>query len=221
MFFGNRIFGCLIFIGLFIILVTDLQAGVRHRGNVFNWGTDWQPPRAEARLNVENDLSPLLHSRIQGVCYDLLEAKDKPFYLYWGLGFRRGNLMLEPAIGWSFRDKELVGAFRLYPQWKDWFGYSNVEYQFETRSFYYLAQLGKKFNPFFEMGMEIEGWGDIDDNLQSNGLGVNFAFNLQGLKRFKAQESKLRVEAAIQYRELDSQWKPQAVVRLILTPKID
>lgn len=221
MFFGNRMAVGLIFIGLSLVLVSQLQAGVRYRGSVVNWGTDWQPPRAEARLNLENDLSPILHSRLQGVCYDLLEKDDKPSYLYWGLGFRRGNLMLEPTIGWSFMDKEIVGAFRLYPKWKTWFGYSNCEYQFKTKSFYYLAQLGKKFSPFFEMGTEIEGWGDINDNLQSTGFGLNFAFNLHAVGRLKAQKSKLRVEVAIQYRELGNQWKPQAVVRLIFTPKME
>lgn len=221
MFFVNRMAIRPILIGLFVVLVSGVQAGTRYRGNLVNWGTDWQPPRAEARLDLVGDLSPQLKSRLQGVCYDALEDKDKPFYLYWGLGFRRGNLWFEPTFGWSFRDKELVGAFRLYPQWENWHGYSNLEYQFETQSFYYLTQFNWKATPFFEIGAEAEGWGDLKNHLESHGVGGNLALNFHALKRWKNHDSKLRCEAALQYREMGGSFKPQAIVRLIFTVKTD
>jgi|GEM_PF-4268225 len=194
--------------------------GLKPHGSVINWGENWQPPRGVAILNVQKEHSSGLYTNLQGVCYDLLEKENKPFYGYLEVGFHLGNLAVGPTIGWSFRDKELVAGLRLHQDSSIWRGYSNLEYQFETKSFYYQGQISLKFNAFFDLGGEVEGWGDIDDNLTSHGFGAVFGFNLQAL-RLVDNDSKLRIEAAIQLRELMDQWKPQAIVRFSFTPKMD
>lgn len=221
--------GFLILIGLLgLIAVIFGLVGVAKAGPIPRWDHDsdiniWDesthPPRAEVRLNVNNYQSHGVESRLQGVCYDVLEEKDKPYYLYFGFGFQSGHLDIEPVVGWSFRDNEWVVALRTYPEWEKWRGYSNAEYQLETKSWYYLAQIETHFNHWVEWGAEMEGWGDIDDNLTSNGLGVNAIFNLQPVRG--NPDSKLRIEAGLQIREMDSKYKPQAVVRFIFTPKMD
>ena len=122
-------------------------------------------------------------------------------------------------LGYSFRDQELVTGLRFHPEWDNQRGYSNVEYQLETKSYYYLVQLETRVSPLIEWGVEIEGWGDIDDKLMSNGVGINLAFHLRGLSRYKHQDSKLRVEAFVQLREMDGEYKPQFGIRFDFTPK--
>ena len=191
------------------------------RGSLFKWDDNWHPPRAEARLNWMGQWSETLSSRLQGVCYDMLEEKDRPYYVYLGMGFQNGSLLVEPTLGWSFRDMELVGALRTYPKGEGWRAYTNLEYQLETKTYYYLAQAEFYVNPLIEWGVELEGWGDIDDKLMSNGAGINLAFHLRGLSRYKHQDSKLRVEAFVQLREMDGEYKPQFGVRFEFTPKQD
>ena len=199
-------------------VVVEVDAkGLSRGGNIPIWDKSTHPPRGEFRLDWMGQLSDQVKSRLQGVCYDVLEKEDKPFYVYLGLQF--GDL--ESVVGYSFRDEEWVTGLRLYPKWETWHAYSNLEYQLETKSFYYLAQAELHLSPFIECGAEVEGWGDLDDDMISNGVGLNMAFNLHAHQRWGKKDSKLRVEAAIQYRGLGGEWKPQAVVRFVFTPKPD
>jgi hypothetical protein len=206
-----------------IALVGEAKAGPiprwDHNSDIGIWNESTHPPRAEVRLNLINAQSTGVESRLQGVCYDLLEKKDKPYYLYLGFGFQSGHLDIEPALGWSFRDNEWVAAFRTYPEWEKWRGYSNCEYQLETKSWYYLAQIETHFNHWVECGAEMEGWGDIDDQLTSNGAGINVVFNTH--PRWGNPDSKLRIEAGLQLREMDSKYKPQLIVRFIFSPEME
>jgi len=213
----------LVIMALVAILTNDVEAkGLPRRGDVFDWNESWQPPRGEVSLNLLGEFSPGgVKSRLQGVCYDVLEEKNKPYYIYLGAGFQTGNLEIEPALGWSFRDNEWVLALRTYPDWGKSRAYSNLEYQLETQSYYWVAKIETHLNHFIEWGVEAEGWGDLDDYLTSNGAGLNLVFHLQGRRRYGDQDSKLQIEAAVQYREMDGSWKPQAIVRFNFTPKLD
>lgn len=198
------------------------QAGsYRHiRGRkIFDWGTNWQPPRGEARLNWMSSDSSKIRWNLQGVCYDVLEKDKKPYYLYLAAGLRFRNHILEPVGGWAWQDKEWVTGLRIYSDYRLCRTYYNLEYQPQSQSFYYLAQLEFRFSPFLEMGFEAEGWGDVDDDIQSNGAGVNASFNLHGLSGWKVPGAKVSVEMSVQYRELGGLWKPQAIARLVITPK--
>lgn len=187
--------------------------------NIFDWGENWQPPRGEARLNWMGWYSSFRFN-LQGVCYDVLEKDKKPYYLYLAVGVPVKGYILEPVVGWAWQDKEWVGGFRIYfDSSQFWRNYSNLEYQPKSQAFYYLTQLEFRLSPFLEMGVEVEGWGDIDDDLESNGAGVNIVFNLHALSGWKVPSAKASVELAVQYRELGGLWKPQAVARLIFTPK--
>ena len=217
------VIGLLVIFAVVVFLSGDAEAAIvrgYHSGNIPIWDESTHPPRAEVRLDMlGNDLSPGVETLLQGVCYDVLEKEDKPFYLYFGMGFQRGNLKIQPAVGWSFRDNEWVLALRTYPKWERWRGYSNVEYQLETKSWYYLGQIETHINDWVEWGVEVEGWGDIDDHMTSNGAGLNVVFNTRPVRA--NPDAKIRIEAGIQWREMGDKYKPQVLVRFIFTPKME
>lgn len=217
---------------IFIVVLISISAfspaqagrryfGLKQGGNVIDWGTDWQPPSVAVALDLKKEHPSGVYSNLQVVCYDVLEKENKPSYGYLAVGFHLRNLDVEPAIGYSFRDKELVGACRLYPKVFNFRSYFNLEYQPESQAFYYQAQTSLKFSLFFDLGLEAEGWGDLNDDLESNGFGLVGGFNLHNWDFFKGKDHKIRIEAALQLRELMDEIKPQAVLRIKISPDMD
>lgn len=207
---------CLLFIGVSV----EARGLFKSDGSLFGWNENWHPWRGEVRLDLVNQQSDRLQTRLQGICYDVMEKGSKPSYVYLGFGFCYRGLIAEPTIGWAFRDNEWVGAVRLYGLWRGFRFYHNLEVQpLKTQSFYYISQMEWRLKAFLEIGLEAEGWADIDDELSSQGAGINAVLSFQGIRG--AEDSKFYLETALQYRELGGDWKPQPIIRLIFRPKLD
>jgi hypothetical protein len=204
-----------------LLWASSSQAGLPRGGNILDTGESFHPHRGEVRLNLMGEWSDTTESHLEAVCRDLLE-EDKTYHLNFAPVFQFGNVAVEPTIGWVFQeDDEFLVALRIRPEWAGFQAYSNTEYSFESKSYYYLTQAYVRVSPFLEWGVEAEGWGDFENHLTSNGLGVNLAFNFHPRKGWGKKLSKLRVEAFCQAREMDGHLKPAVGIRFSVTPKMD
>jgi len=212
---------------LFVISTTmfaDKAMSGSYRGDILHLDTAMFFP---SRCYVEGKIvlgeflgRPVL---AQGWVHDVLEEDhlDKGFHLSLGLGFQRGQLKIQPTLGYSFTDRGPVGTCRFYSEVRLWFWYSSLEYRFKSHSFYNLTQLERKiklFNLSALLGFEFETWGDIDDKLISPGVGVNGTLIFHPVRGDK--ESKFLLQFAVQCREMDNNLKGQIIARLIFQPNI-
>ncbi|MDD5043479.1 MAG: hypothetical protein PHD51_02290 [Patescibacteria group bacterium] len=167
---------CLIF--ALLTLISTLFAYAEAKEETDNWSD------ASFRLLVHaekrlNDFSALtLHFIPAGNLIGELSP-----YLYAGAKFNLGHgFALEPSVGWNFRPgDDAAPIISLMPCYTDdyIFFWGDVEYNhWPIDELYYFGMIDYRlFNKSLMVGLEGEGWGEIDWDKQSIGGGPNMTLS--------------------------------------------
>jgi len=201
-----------------------LPAAAQWQHNI-KWSDSWHAPRARILFHNSEEVSPGLERRIHCLFPNVNLEGRLNFLAYLGLNFKSmSHLDVEPAIGYNLRQETMITStrFSLYDgqsmAYSRAYAWLDLEYTPNGQGTYYFAQAEYSALEYVEFGLESEGWGGLDGQSKSIGLGPNLILH------FRRGPHNINVDLAVHYRDLDdvpdAGWKPEFFFRLHLIPNL-
>lgn len=203
----------------------SLPASARYNHTV-KWADSWHAPRARILFHNSEEVSPGVERRIHCVFPNVNVEHKLDFLAYLGLNLHTmPHLDLEPAAGYNLRQKTMIASLRTSLYNGDSMGYSryyawmDLEYTPNGQGTYYFVQGQYRALDNIEFGLESEGWGGLDGQQSSVGIGPNIIFH------FYRGRHRVNMDVSVHYRDLDDSpdagWKPEFFFRLHLIPDLE